>query len=255
MNNNDGEKLIIIRDLNFFYGKKQILKNISLDVERGTILGIIGPNGGGKTTLLKIMLGLLNGYTGEVSLKCILKHSKKKIHHHCIGYVPQEKEINLKFPATIYDMVEMGLYGMVGFFGPSADEKAHVEYLLEEVGIADLRDRHIMEVSGGQLQRALLARALVGNPAILMLDEPLVGIDKSGVINFLELLLRIKKDLELTVVLVTHDFQAVSVCADKVACLKETLHFHDNPSRLKPEILAATYSCGFEAFEALTIQG
>ena len=245
------KKLITVKNLGFSYGSKEVLKNINLEVEKGTILGIIGPNGGGKTTLLKIILGLLKGYTGELSSYCTLTGKKVEIHHKCIGYVPQHKKMNLQFPGTVYDIVEMGLYGMTGFKGPSQQEKQHVEKLLKEVGVYELKDNPINALSGGQLQRTLIARALVGNPAILILDEPMTGIDKTGVMNFLDLVVKIKNERDLTVILVTHDYFTISACADKVACLNKTIHFHDNPAKMSQDDITKTFSCGFEVIETI----
>lgn len=251
MSEKKADNLIVIKNLCFSYGSREVLKNINLNVEKGTILGIIGPNGGGKTTLLKIMLGLLKNYSGEVMSYCDKTGKAMEIHHKCNGYVPQHKNMNLSFPGTVYDIVEMGLYGMTGFWGPSAKEKEHVKQLLKEVGAYDLKDRPINALSGGQLQRVLIARALVGNPSILLLDEPLVGIDKTGVMNFLDLIVKIKNERGLTVVLVTHDYFALTATADKVACLNRTIHFHDNPNKLSQEDITRTFSCGYEVIETL----
>jgi len=243
--------LIKVRNLSFAYEKTPVLKNVNLEVPPGIILGIVGPNGGGKTTLLKIMLGLLKGYTGEVKVRCHYGPGIKALHHKCIGYVPQRSDLNRKFPATVNDVVEMGLYGLTGAGGLSTDEKEYVSWLIGEVGVKDIKDKSINEISGGQLQRALIARALVTKPSLLFMDEPLVGVDQSGVMKFIELLLMLKERLELTVILVTHDFHSVSLCADKLACLNRTIHFHDNPSHLTAEKLSRVYSCGFDAFRGV----
>ncbi|MCD4786048.1 MAG: metal ABC transporter ATP-binding protein [Candidatus Eremiobacteraeota bacterium] len=244
------DEIIILKNVGFSYGDNVVLENINLTVEEGTILGIIGPNGGGKTTLLKIMLGLIEGYTGKVIVKCQFKNKSGGYHHNCMGYVPQHSKVNKQFPATVYDAVEMGLYGLTGFKGPTKEEKEHVNLLLEKVGIDKIKDCSINAISGGQLQRALIARALVGKPSVLMLDEPLVGIDQTGVMAFLKFLAEVKEKFDLTVVLVTHNFHAMTITADQVACLNKTIHFHDNPEHLSKEDIAKTYSCEYDAFHA-----
>jgi zinc transport system ATP-binding protein len=133
----------------------------------------------------------------------------------------------------------------------SKEEKDYIHWLIQKTGIENIKNRPVGAISGGQLQRAFIARALVGKPAVLMLDEPLVGIDQTGVRQFLDLLIEIKEALSLTVVLVSHDFHAVSICSDKVACLNRTLHFHDNPEKLRREDLTRTFSCAYEAFHDL----
>jgi len=244
------EKIITLENVSFSYNDKIVLKNINLSVEEGTILGIIGPNGGGKTTLLKIMLGLIKGYTGKVIVNCRFKNGRGEFHHNCMGYVPQHAAINKQFPATVYDTVEMGLYGLTGFKGPSKEEKKHINELLKKVGIDEIRDFSVNALSGGQLRRTLIARALIGKPSVLMLDEPLVGIDQTGVMSFLQFLTEIKEKFDLTIVLVTHNFHAMSITADQVACLNKTIHFHDNPAHLSKEDIAKTYSCEYEAFHS-----
>jgi zinc transport system ATP-binding protein len=252
-NNNENETgeapLVMVKDLSFSYGDFKALESINLDVPAGIVLGIVGPNGGGKTTLIKIMLGLLKGYSGEVKVRCTFQPEGKKIRHRCMGYVPQKSAIDLKFPATVYDTVEMGLYGETGLMGPSKDEKEYVAWLLKETGVEELKNKHIGEISGGQLQRTLIARALVGKPAVIFLDEPLVGVDQTGIAQFVELLMKLKNALNLTVVMVSHALHPLPLCADRVACLNRTLHFHDNPEHLTTEDLTRMYACGFEAYK------
>jgi len=248
---NTDETLISIRDLSFAYGDREVLSHINLDVAERTVLGIVGPNGGGKTTLLKILLGLLKGYSGEFTIRCTYDPRGKKIRHSCLGYVPQKSTINLRYTATIHDAVEMGLYGIIGIRGPSRDERDYIDWLLQHTGISGIRNHSISEVSGGQLQRALIARALVTKPALLLMDEPLTGIDRAGVLQFVELLMNLKNLLNLTVVLVSHDFQALALCSNRVACLNRSIHYHENPANLTVEEISQVYSCSFEAFHAV----
>jgi zinc transport system ATP-binding protein len=244
--------IISIKNLFFSYSDKEVLSNINLEIPKGIILGLVGPNGGGKTTLLKIMLGLLKGYSGEVNINCQIGSEDHKSHHHkCAGYVPQNIGINRRFPATVYDVVEMGLYGFHGFRGPSDEEKQYIDWLLGEVGVRDLRNRSINQISGGQFQRTFIARALVTKPSLLFLDEPLVGVDQNGVLKFVELILDLKEKLNLTVVFVSHDLESVKICSDRIACLNRTIHCHENPEHLTVEQLQQSYPCSYEAYKDL----
>jgi zinc transport system ATP-binding protein len=247
----DNNILISIKDLSYTYPDtgNEVLTNINIDIPKGIILGLIGPNGGGKTTLLKIMLGLIKGYKGEVKVRCSVGHDDKNIHHTCVGYVPQKSYINRKFPATVYDTIEMGLYGYTGFGGITSVEKDYIDWLLKEVGIVEIKNSSVNKISGGQLQRTLIARALVTKPSLLFLDEPLGGIDQTGIMMFVELLLSLKQRLNLTVVFVSHDFMALTMCSDRIACLNRVLHYHDNPEHLTAEELSRIYSCSYEAYQ------
>jgi zinc transport system ATP-binding protein len=248
----NNRNIISVKNLSFSYSDKEVLSNVNLDVPPGIVLGIVGPNGGGKTTFLKILLGLLKRYSGEVKVNCQIGVEEHKRHHHrCVGYVPQNIGVNRRFPSTVYDAVEMGLYGFHGFRGPSKEEKEYIDWLLGEVGIREIKDRSISQISGGQLQRTFIARALVTKPSLLFLDEPLVGVDHSGVLKFIELILGLKKKLNLTVIFVSHDLNSVKICSDRIACLNRNLHYHENPEHLTLEQLQQSYSCGFEAYSNL----
>jgi zinc transport system ATP-binding protein len=244
----NSKNIISIKNLSFSYNDKEVLSNITLDIPKGVILGLVGPNGGGKTTLLKIMLGLLKGYSGQITVNCQLGNADHKAHHHkCAGYVPQNIGVNRRFPATVHDVVEMGLYGFHGFRGASREEKQYIDWLLGEVGVRELKDRSINQISGGQFQRTFIARALVTKPSLLFLDEPLVGVDQSGIMKFVELILDLKEKLNLTVIFVSHDLDSVKICSDRIACLNRTIHCHENPEHLTVEQLQQSYACGFEA--------
>jgi zinc transport system ATP-binding protein len=165
-----------------------------------------------------------------------------------VGYLPQGYGLDRDFPITVRQLVRLGLVGKTGMF--QSYRKADldfVEWLLQRVGIAELADRPIGSISGGQQQRALIARALSARPQLLLLDEPTTGIDHAGRQHFVEFIAELKRELDLTVVLVSHDLQAVTAVADRVACLNVTLHYHDAPGRLPPGIVREFLACDLEA--------
>ena len=214
---------------------------MTLHVEQGCRLGIIGPNGAGKTTLLKIMLGLLEGYSGVVRL---MERSPAEACRRggIVGYVPQRHETEWRFPVTVRQVVRMGLVGKAGLFRRYArDDLVYVEQLLERLGIASLAERPIGDLSGGQQQRAFMARALAAKPKILILDEPLVGIDEAGQQQFAELMRDLHRSLELTLVIVSHDIRAIASGCTRVACLNQTIHYHDSPAGLTEEVLREVF--------------
>jgi zinc transport system ATP-binding protein len=217
------------------------LRDVTLHVEQGCSLGVIGPNGAGKTTLLKIMLGLLGGYTGTVRVMG-LSPAEACRRGGIVGYVPQRHETEWRFPVTVRQVAQMGLVGKTGLLRRYArDDLAYVEQLLEQLGIAPLADRPIGDLSGGQQQRAFMARALAAKPKILILDEPLVGIDEAGQQQFAELTRGLHRSLGLTLVIVSHDIRAIASGCTRVACLNQTIHYHDSPAGLTEEVLREVF--------------
>jgi zinc transport system ATP-binding protein len=214
-----------------------VLRDVTLHIEQGCNLGIIGPNGAGKTTLLKIMLGLIEGYTGTVSINGLSpKEACRK--GNIVGYVPQRMEVEWRFPVTVTQVVQMGLVGKTGLFRwYTAEDRAYALEMVKRVGLWDQRDRPIGALSGGQQQRAFIARALVAKPTILLMDEPLVGVDEAGQRQFAKFIHELHESLKLTVVIVSHDLQAVAAGCNRVACLRQTIHFHDSPQGLTPQVL------------------
>lgn len=216
------------------------LDNVSFDVMPGERLGVLGPNGGGKSTLIKITLGLLTPRPGEVSVAGLspLEACRRGM----IGYVPQRVESELRFPVSAFDVAAMPLALRVpAWRGLSAEERSAVMRSLELVGAAELSSRPIGALSGGQLQRVMIARALVTRPRILLLDEPMVGIDAAGQTRFAELMARLCRELALTIVIVSHDLRTIASGCERVACLSRTLHFHDAPRGLTPQVLAELF--------------
>ena len=241
------EPAIAVRAMSYRYpGGDWVLRDINLHVARGATLAIIGPNGGGKTTLLKVLLGLLEGYRGEVE---VMGRSPREARA-CgdrIGWVAQRPTFRWSFPASLREVVEMGLLGRRGMLrGVAREARDYVAHLLEILEIDTLADRPIGELSGGQQQRALIARALAPRPRILMLDEPSVGVDAMGQERLRELLATVKREFGITLVLVSHDLRMVIASSPRIACLNRRLHFHDAPEELSAGVLQDIYHCTLE---------
>jgi len=239
--------LVAIDNLSFAYATNVALENINLTVPAGTTLGLIGPNGGGKTTLMKAMLGLIEPDHGRIVIGGL--DPKKAVRQgNLIGYLPQRPRTPRNFPASVRQVVRMGLAGKAGLLRrPTADDYAFIESLMSRVGIADVADHPVGELSGGQLQRVYIARALAPRPRLLLLDEPTVGIDRGGQQRFIEFIQQLKGELGLTLVFVSHDLRAVTAIADRIACLNRTLHYHDVPDHLPAELVYRMFACDLEA--------
>ncbi len=239
--------LVAISDLDFAYREQLVLRGIRLDVPAGITLGVIGPNGGGKTTLLRLLTGLLQPTQGSISIAGMTPTDARR-RGSVIGYLPQNPSIPERFPISTRQLVRLGLAGKTGLLRSAAADDLHfVEHLLERMGLAELADRPIGDLSGGQLQRALIAKALAPRPALLVLDEPTTGIDSLGQRQFIELIVALKAELKLTIVLVSHDLRAVSAMSDRIACLNVTLHYHDIPQHLPAELMYQMFACDLEA--------
>lgn len=222
-------------------GVRPAIENITLSVRAGERLGILGPNGGGKSTLLKLTLGLLRGYSGRIRIFGLdPDHARRQ---GLIGYVPQRIEAELAFPVSVRQVVQMGAgAGLSAFQGLPRERRDAVDRALELVGASDLRDRPIGKLSGGQLQRVMIARALAARPRLLLLDEPTVGIDVAGQQKFADLLRTLHERLGLTIMIVSHDIRTIAAGCDRVACLSRTLHSHTAPEGLTPKVLAEVFS-------------
>lgn len=221
------KKLIIeIKNVSFQYEHTQVLKDISFAVQEGDFLALLGPNGSGKSTLLKLILGLLKPMQGEILLFDQPLSSFKQ--RELIGYVSQKSNsFNSGFPATVKEVVQSGLVKKTGLFKrfPNNSDEL-VLNALKQVGMEQFINRNIGQLSGGQQQRVFIARALIANPKVLILDEPTVGIDHENVQAFYELLEKLNKENNITLILVTHDVDTVSNKISHVACLNHTIHFH-----------------------------
>lgn len=237
----DHDDVICLDHVGYAYGQTVALEDVTLHVEDGCNLGIIGPNGGGKTTLLKIILGLLPAYSGNAAVVG-LPPAEVCRRGHLVGYVPQRASFEPRFPVNVRQAVAMGLVGKAGLFRriPRAD-RDHAEALMERLGVADLADRPMGQLSGGQQQRALIARALAPRPRILLLDEPTVGVDLAGQRRFADLIHDLHQSLQLTILVVSHDLRAVAAACGKVAVLNRRIHFHDSPDGLTPDLLSEIF--------------
>lgn len=234
-------------DVSFAYPPKageasprRVLERVTLTVREGERLGVLGPNGGGKSTLVKLTLGQLAGHTGEIRVFGMTP--KRAVREGLVGYVPQRPACELAFPLSARQVVEMGpSLSLPAWRGLSAEQRADVDRAMEVVGAATLAATPIGQLSGGQFQRVMIARALAARPRLLLLDEPTVGIDVAGQQQFADLLRRLHDELRLTVIVVSHDLRTVAAGCDRVACLSRTLHSHTAPKGLTPEVLAEVF--------------
>lgn len=224
--------VIDIENLFFEYGNRVVLENVHLTIKRGAFLGLVGPNGSGKSTLLKCILGLHQPQKGVIKLfnqpLAEFKQWDK------IGFVSQKaNNFNTGFPASVFEVVSMGLFGKVGLFHfLTKQHNEKVKAVIELVGMTEYTKRNIGELSGGQQQRIFIARALVSDPELLILDEPTVGVDSKSVTSFYAMLSELNKK-GITLLLVTHDVGIMTDHVTAVACLNKHLHFHGNTNDFK----------------------
>jgi zinc transport system ATP-binding protein len=239
-----GEDILCIDHLSFTYPDgTTALEDIHLHVQRGSTLAVIGPNGAGKTTLLKIILGLLGGYEGTVRIAGLSPDAARR-RGDVVSWVPQRAKMAWDFPVTVAKVVRMGLVGKTGVFRPCRrDDRRYADHIMEVLGISSLAGRPIGDVSGGQQQRAIIARALAPRPKVLLLDEPTVGVDEAGIQIFTDLMVRIRRQFGVTLVIVSHDLRTVIPECQRVACMNRTLHFHDSPALLTPQLLKDVFRC------------
>ena len=236
------EYAIEIRDLTVFYDDILALERINLTVKQGEFLTIIGPNGGGKSTLIKSILGVVEPTFGSIRIGG--KPVKKN--HGAIGYVPQFSKFDRKFPITVIEVVLMGrLTANSKFFHKYSEEDWDLaEKILRRLGLIELKDRQIGQLSGGQLQRVLVVRAMAGNPDIYLLDEPTSNVDTESKTLIYDLLRQLNEEGK-TIVLVTHDTNIIATYSQSIACLNRQLHYHGAPE-LTTEVLEEMYGCPVE---------
>lgn len=228
--------LIEIRGLTVGYENSIILSDVSLTIGDRDFIGVIGPNGGGKTTLLKAILGLLKPFSGEV----VFHESMTEGNHHRIGYLPQINNIDRKFPISVSEVVKSGLMSRKSIIRQYRKEEIHyADELMNQMGIFEIRNKAIGELSGGQIQRALLCRALVNRPRLLVLDEPNTYVDNRFEKELYEKLRRLNE--EIAILLVSHDLGTISTYVKSIACVNHSLHYHPG-NKITPELMEA-YEC------------
>jgi len=238
MNADHTKNIVEVRNVSFKYGQEQVLKDISLSIHKGDYLGVVGSNGAGKTTFLKIVLGLLT--PGRGSVKLFGKNISEFKDWYKIGYVPQKAtNFDQNFPATVKDVVLMARFAQKKPF-QYTDKKDNeiAEFSLKQVDMLDFKDRMIGDLSSGQQQRVFIARALASQPEIIFLDEPTTGVDQKSQDEFYSILKKMNQEMNLTLVLITHDIARVLKEAMHIACIDHYLVCHtsaedfirDNPS-------------------------
>lgn len=232
--------LIKIEDLSVAYDGKTVLRDVNLTVYENDFLGIIGPNGGGKTTLVKTVLGLKKANKGKI----FFFRDGKETEHITMGYLPQYSSIDKNFPISVQEVILSGLSSQKSLMSRfTSRQHGQVEEVINRMGLEGLENRPIGALSGGQLQRALLGRAIISNPDVLILDEPSTYIDKRFEAKLYELLIEINK--ECAIILVSHDIGTVLQNVKSIACVNETLHYHPD-TEVSADWLEKNFNCPIE---------
>jgi zinc transport system ATP-binding protein len=234
------EPIVSLKGIWVWRGHNLALQDVSLDIARGKFVGLMGPNAGGKTTLLKVIVGLIKPDRGTVKVAGPVTKT--------VGYVPQEQTVDPEFPVTPSDVVEMGLYGLLGLVPRiTRKEKQMIEQALAHVGMLEHAKRRFGELSGGQKQRVFIARAIVGRPRLLLLDEPTTGVDARARDDFYRLLSDLRDELALTVILASHDLEVVPTKVDEIVCINQTVFVHAPPEEVgHTDAFRRAYGCELE---------
>lgn len=232
-------KIVDIKNLSARYDNDLVLRNVNLSVNSDDFIGFIGPNGGGKSTLLKLILGLHRPETGSINYYS----EGKEVPYLSMGYLAQSSEIENKFPISAFDIILSGLIGEKGFkLKPKRVQKKKVDAILEQFEIKELRNANISELSGGQAQRVLLGRAVVSDPTLLLLDEPNTFLDNTASSHLYALLKELNQ--RMAIVLVSHDVGTISPYIKTIACINQNLHYHAS-NKLDQKVLDS-YNCPIE---------
>ncbi len=249
--------IISLKDICVHLGEKDVLHDINRDIEEGSFVGLIGPNGGGKTTLLKVILGLMEPTRGRV---WVYGHPPSELAGagHSVGYVSQRSLVDLDFPVSVLDVVLMGTYGKVGLFRKPGKECTELAMeCLHLTGMSEDARRPIGRLSGGQQKRVFIARALVSQSKLLILDEPTAAVDIAAQQSFYHLLNHLRSQLSLTIIMSTHDIGAVQFHADRIACLNRALYYYGAvPEAFSKEFVEKLYGYSGEIdVESLRLHG
>ncbi len=230
---------VSVRDLTVGYDSTPALESLTFDLPAGALVGLAGPNGSGKSTLLKTLLGLLKPWRGRIELFGRPVDAVRRR----VGYAPQAELVDWDFPATVSDVVMMGRYGRIGLFRrPGAGDREAVAHALEQSGLDGLARRQIGELSGGQQRRMLIARALAQEAELLLLDEPMVGLDAATQHDLLTLFESLRAQGK-TLLVATHDLSCVAGCFDLTLLLNRRLVAFGSPDEIfTPEILSEAYA-------------
>lgn len=226
--------LIILNSISAGYDDEIILRNVNLTINENDFIGVIGPNGGGKTTLVKVILGILKPMKGSI------EYASNEPGKTLIGYLPQINQIDKKFPISVSEVVMSGLMSAgIKRYHFSSTYKSIVDDLLEKMGVYSLRKKPIGELSGGQMQRVLLCRSLISSPRLLILDEPNTFVDNKFENDLYETLGELNK--KMAILLITHDVGTISYYVKTIACVNTFLHYHN--SNVITEQQLAAYNC------------
>jgi zinc transport system ATP-binding protein len=233
--------VIEVQDLSLRRNGRTVLRQVGFRIEETELVGIIGPNGGGKTSMLQVLLGVIRPYQGRVRVLGREPSRLDRVRGE-IGYVPQSKRFDRDFPARARDVVVMGTYTQVGLLRwPGSKERKLAFDALDQMGMAALANRPIGRLSGGEQQRVFIAQALVSRPKLLILDEPTVGVDREGEESLIGLLIRLRKESDLTVLMVSHNVSLIRAHTDRILGLNRELIFNGPASTLTNETIAQMY--------------
>jgi len=239
--------MIKIKDLQYSVNGKSILEDINLEIPDGSFAAIIGPNGAGKSTLIKLLLGLIELKEGSITIDDMPQ--RRWLKEHSFGYLPQREEYDRLFPATALDIVLMGISGSLPLGKRcNASHKARAREVMSLCGIEDKCDDQIGNLSGGEFQRLLLARAVITDSNYLILDEPEAGIDRPGVTSFFKLL-KLLNEQGKTIITVSHDLHTLSEYCSFLICLNKRLHCHDKTELVNADIIHKTFGEGVRLIE------
>jgi zinc transport system ATP-binding protein len=222
-------RIIEVKNLNYIINGISILKDISFHINAGDYTAVVGPNGGGKTTLINTILGLKKGWTGEIKLFNQKLEDFKEWQK--IGYVPQRViEFDQKFPITVFETVKLGrMYNFKKFWRNHTKDIKTINDIIEALGISDLKNKLIGELSGGQKQRVMIARALASEPELLLLDEPNTGIDNETQQEFYNILKRLNKEQKITIIFITHDIGVIEDSINSIISINKEILKSDQP--------------------------